>query len=280
MDDSAPAIDSLSALDALLRERPRWLVLSGAGLSTASGIPAYRDADGQWQRPEPMRYQEFIASEAAQQRYWARAMLGWTQVARTLPNAAHHALAALERAGRIRGVISQNVDGLHQRAGSTQVIDLHGRLDTVECLDCAQQDSRERVHARFVAANGDWVQREAPLNPDGDVALETDFRDFRLVACAHCGGRLKPAVVFFGESVPPPRVEQAYQWVEQADVLIVAGSSLMVWSGYRFVVAAVRCGIPVVIITMGRTRGDADATLKLEADCGVVLPVLAAHFAA
>lgn len=260
----------------LLSAYPRWAVLTGAGCSTGSGIPDYRDADGEWKRAQPMRYQEFIATDLAQKRYWARAMLGWEQIRDLQPNAAHYALSTLQAQGRIGRLITQNVDGLHSRAGSADVIDLHGRMDQVECLACRALSPRADIHAEFVRQNPGWLQLKAASNPDGDTALEADFSTFRLVPCADCGGALKPAVVYFGETVPAPRVQQAYAEVEQSQLLLVVGSSLMVYSGYRFVGAARQGGRPVVIINRGRTRADAEATLKIDGDCGEVLQALAA----
>lgn len=257
----------------------RWAVLTGAGCSTASGIPDYRDVQGAWKRPPPMRYQEFVATARAQQRYWARALLGWQHMRGLQPNAAHRALARLQAQGRVSGLITQNVDGLHERAGSRGVIDLHGRMDRVECLHCGSVFAREEVHARLCALNPDWLGLHAQLNPDGDVQLETDFDRFRLAHCAYCGGALKPAVVFFGENVPAEHVSRASRIVGQADLLLVVGSSLMVYSGYRFVGMARRRGIPVVLINRGRTRADDEAMIKVEADCSVLLRQLAERLA-
>src|ERR1700690_3622884 len=261
-----------SGLVRLIRRTRRLVVLTGAGCSTDSGIPDYRDAQGAWKRSPPMPYQQFIASVAARQRYWARALIGWRALRDVAPNAAHGALARLERAGRIDTLITQNVDGLHQRAGSRNVIDLHGRIDTVECLQCARRWPRERVQEQLEQLNPQWSARSADRAPDGDALLtETDYSGFRLVDCEHCEGTLKPAVVFFGESVPEQRVQLAYAAVEAADALLVVGSSLMVFSGYRFVRAARERTIPVAIVNLGRTRADADASLKIDGPCAAVL---------
>lgn len=263
------------ALRALLERAARPVALTGAGCSTESGIPDYRDAQGAWKRSPPMQYQQFTASAAARQRYWARALIGWRALRAIAPNAAHHVLARLERVGRLETLITQNVDGLHQRAGSSNVIDLHGRIDEVACLQCARHFPRARVQQQLEQLNPQWCARAAQLAPDGDAALaEADFSDFTLVNCEHCGGTLKPAVVFFGESVPEERVRRAYRAVQSADALLVVGSSLMVYSGYRFVRLAHERGTPVAIINLGRTRADAEASIKIEAPCSAVLEQL------
>jgi NAD-dependent SIR2 family protein deacetylase len=265
-------LEAPSELSRLIRCTRRLIVLTGAGCSTDSGIPDYRDANGAWKRSPPMQYQQFLGSVAARQRYWARSLLGWRALRGVAPNAAHEVLARLERAGRIDTLITQNVDGLHQRAGSSNVIDLHGRIDSVECLQCARRCPRERVQERLDQLNPTWIARSADFAPDGDALLrETDHSGFRLVDCEYCGGTLKPAVVFFGEAVPEQRVQRAYAAVENADALLVVGSSLMVYSGYRFVRAARERGIPVAIVNLGRTRADADASVKIDGSCAAVL---------
>lgn len=271
----------LAELAQALRPLRRLLVLTGAGCSTRSGIPDYRDADGGWKRKQPVQFQEFRRSAHTRRRYWARSLLGWPRIAAARPNAAHAALAAWEGQGRLAGLITQNVDGLHQRAGSERVIDLHGRLDQVECLDCGYRMPRRVLQEALSELNPQWLALAATVAPDGDVELEeVDFDAFRLFDCPGCGGMLKPAVVFFGEQVPAGRVEQAFEWLAAADALLVVGSSLMVWSGYRFVRAARAQGLPVLAINRGRTRADAELTLKLEADCGEALTQLTAQLAA
>jgi NAD-dependent SIR2 family protein deacetylase len=268
------------ALLELLGRSRRLVVLTGAGCSTDSGIPDYRDSQGAWKRAPPMHYQQFMSGAAARQRYWARALIGWRAFRDVAPNAAHRALARLEHAGRLDTLITQNVDGLHQRAGSSNVIDLHGRIDSVECLQCARRWPRERVQERLEQSNPHWSARVAEMAPDADAVLtEIDFSSFRLVDCEHCAGTLKPAVVFFGESVPEPRVRHAYAAVQGADALLVVGSSLMVYSGYRFVQAAGERGIPVAILNVGRTRADAAAAIKVEAPCAAVLQRIAQQLA-
>ncbi len=254
----------------------RLVVLTGAGCSTESGIPDYRDEHGAWKRPPPMSYQEFAASAAARRRYWARGSIGWRRVRAVSPGRAHRALARLEAAGYVDCLITQNVDGLHQSAGSSQVIDLHGRLDTVRCMSCHASFARDQVQAQLDALNPDWVRRQAGTAPDGDADIDVSRCDeFRLVDCEHCGGPLKPAVVFFGEAVPQDTVARAFAALGRADALLVAGSSLMVYSGYRFVRAACERGLPVALLNRGATRADAQVRLKIEASCGEVLEHLA-----
>jgi len=257
------------------------VVLTGAGCSTESGIPDYRDRHGAWKRQPPMSFQEFTASVTARQRYWSRASIGWQRLRAVRPCRAHYALARLERAGRLDCLITQNVDGLHQQAGSHRVIDLHGRIDGVQCLHCRRCFSRAATQARLDELNPRWAQLEAGIAPDGDADLDERLvAEFRLVDCEHCGGPLKPAVVFFGESVPCDTVKSAYAAVEGADALLVIGSSLMVYSGYRFVRAASERAVPVAIVNLGTTRADAQVSLKVEGQCGEVLERLEASMAA
>jgi len=243
-------------------------VLTGAGLSTESGIPDYRGPTGAARPATPMTYQVFTGSLAAQQRYWARSHLGWRTIARARPNAGHEAVAAL--AGRWTGLITQNVDGLHTGAGSTDVVELHGNLDRVVCLRCGELSSREALDLRLREANPHWTARVLELRPDGDVELD-DAAGFHVVACAVCAGTLKPDVVFFGETVPADRVARCFDLVERAGGLLVLGSSLTVMSGYRFVLRAARRGLPVAIVNQGPTRGDDKADLRLDAPLGAVL---------
>jgi NAD-dependent SIR2 family protein deacetylase len=251
------------------------LILSGAGLSTESGIPDYRGPSGLARRAEPMTYQEFVGGSAARRRYWARSYLGWRHVARAVPNDGHRAVAELERGGMLAGIITQNVDGLHQAAGAEQVIELHGGLDRVACLGCGQRTSRARLDWRLGAANPGWDARAAGLSPDGDAVIaDEDVTGFRVVDCESCGGLLKPDVVFFGENVPRSRVDQCHALVQQAAALVVLGSSLTVMSGYRFVRQAVRLAIPIAIVNQGPTRGDAQADLILNAPLGQTLTAL------
>ena len=251
------------------------LVLSGAGLSTESGIPDYRGPTGLARRAEPMTYQTFRSSAAARRRYWARSHQGWRHVARAAPNAGHHAVAELERSGLLSGIITQNVDGLHQAAGAREVIELHGSLDRIICLDCGARSSREELDRRLRAANAGWDAFVTQVNPDGDaVVADEQAERFAVVDCTSCGGVLKPDVVFFGENVPRPRVERCYALTERASALLVLGSSLTVMSGYRFARHAARLSVPVAIINQGPTRGDALARLLLDAPLGETLAAL------
>jgi NAD-dependent SIR2 family protein deacetylase len=251
-------------------------ILSGAGLSTESGIPDYRGPSGVARRHTPMTYQTFTGDPAARRRYWARSHLGWRTVARATPNAGHRAVADLEDRGLLTGVVTQNVDGLHQAGGARSVVELHGSLDRVICLDCGFRSSREDLDRRLRRENPRFEARVAAVNPDGDVDLGDDqIDDFRPVDCGTCGaGMLKPDVVFFGESVPPARVQRCFALVEAARLLLVLGSSLTVMSGRRFVLRAAKLGIPVTIINQGHTRGDDHATYTVDAPLGVALPEL------
>jgi NAD-dependent SIR2 family protein deacetylase len=250
----------------------RLFVLTGAGCSTASGIPDYRDLEGGWKRQPPVTYQVFVGDAAARARYWARSLVGWRRFGRAQPNGTHAALAALEAEGRVEVLLTQNVDGLHQRAGSVNVIDLHGRLDRVRCLGCERRVPREDFQRELERLNPDWCALDAADAPDGDADLDgLDFSAFRIPACADCGGLQKPDVVFFGENVPRERVERAGAHLQAADAMLVVGSSLMVFSGYRFAREAARTGKPVAAINLGRTRADDLLALKIERDCAAAL---------
>lgn len=253
----------------------RLFVLTGAGCSTASGIPDYRDEQGAWKRTPPVTYQAFAGDLATRQRYWARSLVGWPRIAEARPNAAHRALAALEAQGSCELLLTQNVDGLHQAAGSRSVIDLHGRLDDIVCLGCAARSSRAALQVRLVDANPEWAGLTAGAAPDGDADLEgRDFSAFLVPACEACDGMLKPDVVFFGENVPRERVQAAMAHLERADAMLVVGSSLMVYSGLRFVHAAIRAGTPVAAVNLGRTRADDLLQFRIAAPCGDALAFL------
>ncbi|MDF1485275.1 NAD-dependent protein deacetylase [Ramlibacter sp. H39-3-26] len=262
-----------AALADFARHHPRLFVLTGAGCSTESGIPDYRDANGDWKRPAPVTLQAFMGDEAVRRRYWARSLLGWTRMAHARPGPAHRALARLEAAGRVELLLTQNVDGLHGAAGSRRVSDLHGRIDTVRCMACEARLPRKELQADLLRRNPGWAALEARAAPDGDADLEgRDFSTFDVPACRHCGGGLlKPDVVFFGENVPHARVQEARAALARSDAMLVAGSSLMVYSGLRFVQAAVDRCLPVAALNLGRTRADALLALKLQAPCGPVL---------
>lgn len=252
------------------------VVLSGAGLSTESGIPDYRGPTGALRTAGPMTYQEFIGSAAARRRYWARSYLGWRQLASARPNTGHRCVTALQRRGLINAIITQNVDGLHQAAGARDVIELHGGLDLVVCLRCGMREPRSAMGERLRAANPGFGTAVVRINPDGDADLVDDKLDgFVLVGCVHCRSELiKPDVVFFGENVPKSRIETCYGLIESARSLLVLGSSLTVMSGLRFVRRAGALGVPVAIVNQGDTRGDPFAELKIEAPLGEVLATL------
>jgi NAD-dependent SIR2 family protein deacetylase len=264
-----------SCLQDFVERHRNLFILTGAGCSTSSGIPDYRDADGQWKRMQPVTYQAFMGEETTRRRYWARSLIGWTRVRRARPNDAHRALARLEALGRSELLLTQNVDRLHQAAGSTRVIDLHGRLDLVRCMDCARRVLRDEVQDELGRMNADWLDLEAGDAPDGDADLEdADFSSFVTPSCRRCGGVLKPDVVFFGESVPRDRVDAALRHLEQADAMLIVGSSLMVYSGFRFVQHATGAGKPVAAINLGRTRADAMLTLRAQEACETALAFL------
>ena len=255
----------------------RVLVLTGAGLSTESGIPDYRGPTGLARRAQPMTYQAFTASAAARRRYWARSYLGWRHIAGAVPNDGHRAVAEMSRRGLLTGIITQNVDGLHQAAGAFGVTELHGSLHRVICLACGQRTPRTELDRRLEAANPGWDARLATLNPDGDAVLDDEATEsFQVVDCSACRGVLKPDVVFFGENVPRPRAEACYAMVERSRALVVLGSSLTVMSGFRYVRHAARLQRPVVIVNQGATRGDAYATATLDAPLGRALTDLVA----
>ncbi len=257
----------------------RVVALSGAGLSTESGIPDYRGAAGRLRNHTPMTYQEFTESPTGRRRYWARSHLGWRTIVGAAPNSGHRAVTELSTRGFVSAVITQNVDGLHQAAGTPAVVDLHGTLDRVICLACRQISDRAELDRRLRAANPSFDGSAGRLNPDGDVELdEESVRAFRLVNCTNCGSRmLKPDVVFFGENVPRPKVEQCYRLVEESAALLVLGSSLTVMSGLRFVRRAAEAGKPVLIINHGPTRGDDHASVRVDLPLGAALTDLAAR---
>ncbi len=249
------------------------VVLSGAGLSTESGIPDYRGRSAAaLQRRSPMTHDMFVGDPVARRRYWARSHLGWPLLSRAIPNSGHHAVTRLEQRGLVRATITQNVDGLHAAAGTRTVVDLHGRLDRVVCLGCGAPCSRAGVAERLSAANRGWEAQRSHVNPDGDAEVPEDVLDgFVVVDCSQCGGVLMPDVVYFGAAVPADRVAAAYSHVDAAAMILVLGSSLTVFSGRRFVVHAAKAGHPVAIINEGPTRCDDRAALKLDAPLGSTL---------
>ena len=270
----------LQTLCRVMAER-NFVVLTGAGISTSSGIPDYRDSEGVRRGKAPMMYQEFLATAQARRRYWARAMLGWPRVRIAQANNAHRALATLQQRQRIGGLITQNVDTLHDQAGSHDVIELHGSLQWVLCMDCQQRSARDRIQRTMEDQNPYLAGVDAVQAPDGDTLLDPAFEArFQVPCCPHCGGeRLKPDVVFFGENVAAPTAAKAMAAVQQADGLLVVGSSLMAYSAFRLCKAMVEQGKPVIAINLGKTRGDELLQVKIEASCERLLPLLVERLA-
>src|SRR5271165_4234397 len=265
----------LSSIEEFVDRHRRLFVLTGAGCSTGSGIPDYRDADGQWKRAQPVTFQAFMGDEKTRRRYWARSLVGWLRIRWAQPNDAHRALARLETRGGIELILTQNVDRLHQAAGSARVIDLHGRIDLVRCMDCELRSPREDLQGELGRLNGDWLDLDGTEAPDGDAELDgADFSSFVVPSCLRCGGVLKPDVVFFGENVPRDRVDAASRRLEEADAMLIVGSSLMVYSGFRFVERAANAGKPAAAVNLGRTRADGLVALKVEQACEAALAFL------
>ncbi len=272
MADDAKTLDDVITL----LKRKRVLALTGAGISTESGIPDYRGPTTRTTARRPLQYREFVDRAEARQRYWARSVVGWPRIASSEPNRTHDAFAALEHAGVVTGIITQNVDRLHHKAGSERVIELHGALADVRCLSCGTHEGRAHLQTRLLEANPSVSNFDVAFAPDGDADIAAELtRSFVVLPCMACGGVLKPDVVYFGENVPRDRVELAREWVDAADALLVAGSSLTVFSGFRFVRRAAERGIPVVIVNWGESRGDPHASVKLDANVGEVIPALA-----
>ena len=277
----APALDGddvWDRLEATLGPAARWLVITGAGVSAASGIPTYRDDSGTWLRSDPIQHQDFVQSAFTRRRYWARSMVGWPLVARARPNAAHHALSRLENLGRVPLLVTQNVDRLHQYAGQQRVIDLHGRLDRVRCLTCRRMGLRSEMQQRLEALNPAFRAHIAEIRPDGDADVDAaQLQGFTVPACPACGGVIMPDVVFFGGSVRRARVAHINRVMSHCDAVVVAGSSMKVFSGFRFCRLAQQLGKPLVIINRGVTRADSLATLKVPMDCAPAFRFLASR---
>ncbi len=263
------------ALAEFVASNGRLFVLTGAGCSTDSGIPDYRDASGAWKRTPPVTYQAFVGAASTRQRYWARNFVGWRRFGRAVPNGTHRALAKLEQQDKLSMLLTQNVDRLHQAAGHRNVVDLHGRMDVIRCLGCEQRLPRGEFQAELLQLNPAWADIDALDAPDGDADLdEQDFSGFNVPTCLQCGGMLKPDVVFFGENVPRERVDAAMRALSEADAVLVVGSSLMVYSGYRFVRAAATAGKPIAAVNLGHTRADDLLTLKINGSCAQALALL------
>jgi NAD-dependent SIR2 family protein deacetylase len=270
--EARPVAPWRAALRDFVRTYPRLFVLSGAGVSTDSGIPGYRDACGRWLRAPPVLLHDYLGSEAVRRRYWVRSMAGWPRVAGAAPNPAHRALARLEAAGHVAQLATQNVDGLHQRAGSVGIIELHGNLERVRCLDCGAEHARDAVQRLLEQANPQALPATAAQAADGDAEVDSVGGErFRVPSCPRCAGVLKPDVVFFGEGVPRARVAAALRALERADALLVVGSSLMVYSGYRFCLRAAELEKPIAAVNLGQTRADALLALKVNEPCARAL---------
>lgn len=272
---AAPLEQALERLLPVLGGR-RLALLTGAGASTESGIPDYRGPGTRARARNPIQYRAFLSDAPTRQRYWARSVLGWPRMAGARPNPGHAALAELERAGIVSGIVTQNVDRLHSVAGSRRVIELHGALAEVICLSCRHIDSRARLQEQLLELNPGWLSRPVEYAPDGDAELPAELvRDFRIIDCPCCGGVFKPHVVFFGEAVPKDRVAAAYEVIDSAAALVVVGSSLTVWSGFRFVRYASERNVPIVVVNLSETRADPLAALCVPARSGEILPALA-----
>lgn len=261
--ESYPRHDQLRLF---LEQHPDVLVLTGAGISTGSGIPDYRDQNGNWKRKQPVQHQEFMRNHDVRQRYWARSLIGWPVMQTAQPNKAHYSLSALEAKGCIKQLVTQNVDRLHQKAGSHTTIDLHGRADEVICMHCHFRESRAQTHQRCAAANPEFAGLTASAAPDGDADLDVNFDHFEVPDCPLCDGVLKPDVVFFGDNVPRERVDNVFNTLNNSSALMVIGSSLMVYSGFRFAREAHVQNKPLLILTRGKTRADDIATVKIDAE--------------
>jgi NAD-dependent SIR2 family protein deacetylase len=260
------------SLSDFISQHDHIFVLTGAGVSTASGIPDYRDDSGNWKHQKPIEYREFVEQHQARQRYWTRSYVGWQRFSRASPNPAHRALARLERLGRLARTVTQNVDGLHQRAGSRKVTELHGSLAGVACLECGASIERATMQHRLLERNPSLAALSAHIAPDGDALLsDSEVDGIDIPDCESCGGILKPEVVFFGETVPRERVEQCFDALAAADAMLVVGSSLMLYSGFRFARRAQQMGIPIAALNRGKTRADELLKLKVEQDCGSAL---------
>jgi len=254
-----------------IEQHNNWLVITGAGISAESGIPTYRNDNGDWIRSEPITHQQFIEKESMRKRYWARSAIGWPMVAEAQPTSTHFALVALEKKGILSGLITQNVDGLHQKAGHTEVIDLHGRVDKVKCLSCQMKVARAELQEKLIEKNPFLAKITGEIAPDGDASIEDHITEkIILVSCSECDGTLMPDVVFYGGSVPAITNQRTETLYSQSKGVFVLGSSLMVYSSFRFCKKASADGKSIIIINKGKTRADEIADLKIEADCRIV----------
>lgn len=264
------------SLHQFISQHKQLLVITGAGVSTASGIPDYRDESGAWKHTRPIQYQEFVNSKSARQRYWTRSAIGWSRFSAAIPSEAHRALAKIESTGKISSLVTQNVDGLHQMAGSRNIINLHGALKQVVCLDCHNPVSRNHVQHFLLENNQQLKGMTSSPAPDGDVQLDQfDFSSISIPKCEYCAGILKPDVVFYGENVPANRVKNCFAALESSDAVLVVGSSLMVYSSFRFIRRAHEMDLPIVILNQGVTRADDLLVNKIEQECGTALSMVA-----
>ena len=264
--------EQINALCHFIQTNQPLLILTGAGCSTDSGIPDYRDENGAWKNKQPVQFRDFVADVNVRKRYWARSMAGWTRISVAKPNAAHIALAQLQQQGLVHLIITQNVDGLHQKAGDGKILDLHGRLESVVCINCGASETRKQFQDKLERHNQSFTGASYTIAPDGDAELmNSDFSGFYIPPCQVCDGILKPDVVFFGESVPKSRLNIALEELARAAGLLVIGSSLMVYSGYRFCKIALETNKPVAVINLGHTRADGKLQLKIEHSCAKVL---------
>lgn len=273
MPDAHQPAQAGAMLADFVHNHPKLLILTGAGVSTDSGIPDYRDGDGAWKRKQPVQHQAFMSSAQIRQRYWGRSLIGWPLMRNAAPNASHYHISQLELLNHSALVVTQNVDRLHQKAGTQAVTDLHGRADEVLCMSCDYRCMRDEVHQRCALLNPQFSAYTADVAPDGDADLEIDFADFQLADCPVCGGILKPDVVFFGDYVPKERVYAALDALKVSDGLLVIGSSLMVYSGFRFCRYAHEWGKPIATLNLGRTRAESMAELRLNASIADTLQV-------
>lgn len=268
-------MNAIERLADILASHGPALVLTGAGCSTRSGIPDYRDENGDWKHRRPVLFEDFVRHDHVRRRYWAGSMNGWQRIETARPNPAHQSLARLEYSGYIHTLVTQNVDGLHGKAGSRRLIELHGNLEKVICLQCETCYSRSRLQELLLEANHNFLQDQTAMAPDGDARVDAgDYPEFIVPECMQCGGILKPDVVFFGENIPSERRNDCHKALEKAGCLLVTGSSLMVFSGYRYCREAAKRGMPVAAINLGRTRADNFLDLKINAECGAVLAIL------
>ncbi len=269
-------VSNLEALISALQNKNKIWILTGAGISAPSGIPTYRDDKGEWKSANPIQHNEFIDNESYRQRYWARSMVGWKLTGRAKPNATHHAITALQRTGKISQIVTQNVDGLHNIAGAENVIDLHGRLSEIKCLDCGKVSKRADYQTRLIKNNPELDQYEATILPDGDADVEDfDMSKITIPACKNCGGVLMPNVVFFGGVVPRPRVGKAFNTLAESDCILVIGSSLKVFSGFRFPRWASQNNLPMYAVNQGEMRGKELFHHILAEPCEEILPIIA-----